>query len=256
MGKEPPTMKLQSAEPFVEYFRGVIIREMAHDGPSRNNLYRSPAIFNIDLENPPQAGKWSLKACEAMKIWKWWHLLAEILRVPDTCGLVEEITRMFVVLYTKDYDPTNPSDDWAWLLSNIHNICQRFESRFQLAKQSNYPHIVGHHTTKFLQQNLSLRFYSNTILETLLGSMKKVILTKTSRRDFLYEFHRHQTMRLFTAMDNPERLAWTLRYLDWCVKWMFINFRFRNCSVSSGHTEDLATNRRGCIGTREPLQTT
>ena len=87
---------------------------------------------------------------------------------------MEEVLRAFTILYTSDYD--KESKDWNWILSRFEELCLDFEKTFQLAKKTNYPHVFAKHTIEFIKRNGSLRWYSNTVLETLLASLKKAFL--------------------------------------------------------------------------------
>ncbi len=97
----------------------------------------------------------------------------------DTDPVLQRICNSFVLLYTSDFDPENP--EWVNLLSTIETQCDEFEKTFQGGSQTNYPHVFGKHTKAFIEENGSLRYFSNTILETLLATLKKLFLTKTSR---------------------------------------------------------------------------
>ena len=55
-----------------------------------------------------------------------------------------------------------------------------------------------------------LRF-SNTILQTINGSMKKIMMTLTSRKDFLSEGQERLSMKLITAIESPEKLQFCIK---------------------------------------------
>lgn len=93
--------------------------------------------------------------------------------------MMQQICDAFILLYTSDYDQDDPA--WVDLMDNIEIWCDQFEQTFQLNAQTNYPHVFGKHTKAFIKENGSLRYFSNTILETLLAILKKSFLTRTSR---------------------------------------------------------------------------